>query len=247
MTIEVRVEHRVDWTQYIMKIPLLKVENLTKVYSAGQTVWKGIQFKLDRGEFLYILGGSGAGKSSLLRTIASFEQPTEGTVTVLGTSLQQATASEMQRLRRRVAYIPQNLGLVFDLTVRDHIELTRFSLKSNELVEYAQIKHFLKVMSLESYWDKKVGALSGGERQRVALLRALCKKTDLIIADEPTGSQDFEMTWKIMDLLVRVQLSGTAILFATHDLEMVRRLRKRVGILKEGALKVEESRGGAAG
>lgn len=225
-----------------MKSTLLKVENLTKIYSPGQTVWKGVSFSIERGEFLYVLGGSGAGKSSLLRTLASFEQPTEGKVNCLGVDLGSATASEIERVRRKISFIPQNLGLVPELTVRDHIELTHYSLRAAEKVDTTHLKHLLKVMGLEPYWDQKVSSLSGGEKQRVAILRALSKKAELIIADEPTGAQDFEMTWKLMDLFIRVQLTGTAILFATHDLEMVRRLRKRVGILKDGILKVEEAR-----
>jgi cell division transport system ATP-binding protein len=87
---------------------------------------------------------------------------------------------------------------------------------------------------------KRVSTLSGGERQRVAILRAFTRKVDLLIADEPTGAQDFEMTWKLMDLFVKLNLSGTALLLATHDLEMVRRLRKRCAILKDGGFKVED-------
>lgn len=229
-----------------MKTTLLKVENLSKVYSPGQVVWKNVAFHLDQGDFLYILGGSGAGKSSLLRTVASFEEPTEGKVNAFGVNLQNATPSEIERVRKKVSYIPQYLGLVPDLTLRDHVELTRCALKPADVVDDAQLKNILKIMALEQYWDKKVGSLSGGEKQRVTILRALCKKSELIIADEPTGAQDFEMTWKLMDLFIRCQLAGTAILFATHDLEMVRRLRKRVGILKEGVLRVEETRGGGA-
>lgn len=225
-----------------MKTTLLKVESLSKTYSPGQSVWKGIQFSLDKGEFLYILGGSGAGKSSLLRTLASFEQPSEGKVECMGVNLQNASSSEIERVRRKISFIPQNLGLVNDLTLRDHVELARFALKDSDAVEDSQLKHLLKVMALEQYWDKKVGTLSGGEKQRVAILRALCKKSELIIADEPTGAQDFEMTWKLMDLFIRCQLAGSTILFATHDLEMVRRLRKRVGILKDGALRIEDAR-----
>lgn len=221
---------------------LLKVENLAKVYPPEQVVWSQVQFQLNTGEFLYILGGSGAGKSSLLRTLASFEQPSQGRVVCLGVDFQNASQSDLERVRKRIAYIPQNLGLIPDLTVRDHVELARFSVKSSDVTPDDQVEHYVKTMGLLNHWDKKVGTLSGGERQRVAILRALSKKSDLIIADEPTGAQDFEMTWKLMDCFVRLQLSGTAFLLATHDLEMVRRLRKRVGILKDGTLKVEDAR-----
>jgi cell division transport system ATP-binding protein len=132
------------------------------------------------------------------------------------------------------------LGLIPDLTLRDHIEITQLSLPLMDRVDHATMQNYLNLMGLKDKWDKPVGTFSGGEKQRVAILRALSKKCDLLIADEPTGAQDFEMTWKLMDLFVKLNLSGTTILLATHDLEMVRRLRKRCAILRDGTFKVEE-------
>ena len=223
-----------------MKNVLLKVENLSKSYTAGETVWQQVSFELARGDFLYILGGSGAGKSSLLRTLASFEQPNAGKVLCHGVDLQNSSRSDLTRLRKRISYIPQNLGLIPDLTVRDHIEIAQLPLPVGDRIESAQLQNYISLMGLGDKWNKPVAALSGGEKQRVAILRALSKKVDLLIADEPTGAQDFEMTWKLMDLFVKINLAGTAVLLATHDLEMVRRLRKRCAILKDGIFKVED-------
>jgi cell division transport system ATP-binding protein len=223
-----------------MKNVLLKVENLSKSYTAGEVVWSQVQFELARGDFLYILGGSGAGKSSLLRIIASFESPSSGKVICHGVDLQNSSRSDLERVRKRIAYIPQNLGLIPELTIQDHIEMTQSTVPTVDRQDSPALESLLALMNLKDKWRKRVATLSGGERQRVAILRALCRKTDLIIADEPTGAQDFEMTWKLMDLFVKTHLSGTAILLATHDLEMVRRLRKRCAILKDGVFKVED-------
>ena len=223
-----------------MKNQLLKVENLSKSYIPGQTVWQKVSFELAKGDFLYILGGSGAGKSSLLRAIASFEQPSDGRVLCHGLDLQSSSFTDLERIRKRIAFIPQNLGLIQDLTLQDHIEISQVAIPKPDRVSEEVLQGYLNLMGLKNKWHKKVGILSGGEKQRVAILRALCKKTDLLIADEPTGAQDFEMTWKLMDLFVKINLSGTAVLLATHDLEMVRRLRKRCAILKDGNFKVEE-------
>jgi cell division transport system ATP-binding protein len=223
-----------------MKNVLLKVENLSKSYAAGETVWQNVSFELAKGDFLYILGGSGAGKSSLLRTLASFENPTGGKALCHGIDLQNSSRSDVMRIRKRISFIPQNLGLIPDLTVRDHLELSQMAIPESDRSETALINQYLQLMNLKDKLNKPVSILSGGERQRVAILRALSKKTDLIIADEPTGAQDFEMTWKLMDLFVKINLSGTAVLLATHDLEMVRRLRKRCAILKDGNFKVED-------
>jgi cell division transport system ATP-binding protein len=223
-----------------MKNTLLKVENLAKTYIQGQPIWQKVSFDLARGDFLYILGGSGAGKSSLLRTVASFEQPSDGKVVCHGLDLQNASHSDLERIRKRIAYIPQSLGLIADLTVQDHIQMSQMALSENDKTDEVTLNSYLVLMGLKNKWHKKVSVLSGGEKQRVAILRALCKKSDLLIADEPTGAQDFEMTWKLMDLFVKINLAGTSVLIATHDLEMVRRLRKRCAILKDGNFKVEE-------
>jgi ABC-type ATPase involved in cell division len=223
-----------------MKNILLKVENLSKAFTPGEMVWQNVNFDLAQGDFLYILGGSGAGKSSLLRTLASFEQPTSGKVFYQGVNFQSSSSTELMRSRKRISFIPQNLGLIPDLTLRDHIEITQLSLPLMDRVDHATLQNYLQLMGLKDKWNKQVGTFSGGEKQRVAILRALSKKSDLLIADEPTGAQDFEMTWKLMDLFVKLNLSGTTILLATHDLEMVRRLRKRCAILRDGTFKVEE-------
>jgi cell division transport system ATP-binding protein len=223
-----------------MKNILLKVENLSKAYAPGENVWQNVNFDLKRGDFLYILGGSGAGKSSLLRTLSSFEQASGGRIEFLGQDLQNTSRSGLERIRKSVAFIPQNLGLIPDLTIRDHIEMVQMPLSRQECVDETVISSYLQLMGLKNKVNKKMSELSGGERQRVAILRALSKKSDILIADEPTGAQDFEMTWKLMDLFVKVNLSGTALLLATHDLEMVRRLRKRCAILKDGQFKVED-------
>lgn len=223
-----------------MKNALLKVENLSKSYTPGEQVWGQVQFDLAKGDFLYILGGSGAGKSSLLRILASFENPTQGRVLCHGIDFQNSSRTDLERVRKRIAYIPQNLGLIPDLTIHDHIEMSQGMVPVGDRLDHAQLQTYLALMNLKDKWNKKIGVLSGGERQRVAILRALCRKHDLIIADEPTGAQDFEMTWKLMDLFVKINLAGTTVLLATHDLEMVRRLRKRCAILKDGQFKVED-------
>jgi len=223
-----------------MKNALLKVENLSKSYAAGEVVWQNVNFDLERGDFLYILGGSGAGKSSLLRALASLEQPNGGRVFCQGVDLQNSSRSDLARVRKKISFIPQNLGLLPDLTIRDHIEIAQMALPSGDRIDANVLNEYLGMMGLKNKWNRRIEVLSGGERQRVAILRALSKKTDLLVADEPTGAQDFEMTWKLMDLFVKLNLSGTAVLLATHDLEMVRRLRKRCAILKNGTFKVED-------
>lgn len=222
-----------------MKPEMLKVENFSKSYAPGQKVLHQINFSLQASEFLYVLGGSGVGKSSLLRTIATLEQPTEGSIQIFGSVFKRWKGSELTRIRRRVSFIPQSLGLISGLTVADHVQLVKKNTHHSQQLGDQEIESLVKTLGLEKKWKENVETLSGGERQRVAILRALTRKSDLLIADEPTGAQDFEMTWKLMDLFVKAQLSGTAILFATHDLEIVRRLRKRVAILKDGFMKVE--------
>lgn len=211
---------------------VLAVQNLSKHYSPGQNVWSEVNFDLAGGEFLYILGGSGAGKSSLLRCLARSESPSSGQVV-----LPQFPEKEWNR---KIAFIPQDLGLIPELTIRQHVEIVWHPLRLSDRTPQELWESYLNTLMLRPLLDKRVVTLSGGEKQRVAILRALSRKSEILIADEPTGAQDFEMTWKVMDLFMKQQAQGTAVLLATHDLEMVRRLRKRCAVLKEGQFKVED-------
>ena len=190
-----------------------------------------------------MVGGSGAGKSSLLRLLATEEAVTRGTLSLFGYDLATASPTTLRAIRQSLGYIPQNIRLIPDLTVYDNIALSLSLAGRRAMSAEARIKlnELMERLGLVASRDKLAGALSGGEAQRVAVARALVRSPQLIIADEPTGAQDWDNTWSLMDLFLKANLTGTTVVVATHDREIVRRVRKRCAVLKNGRIEVEEA------
>lgn len=218
---------------------MLELQQISKTYEGGQTVLNQVSFSLNKGDFLYVLGGSGAGKSTLLRVLASFESPTQGQISWFGYSNKSLVDRTLIRIRRKISWIPQKLDLIPEMTVEDNLKMAFFAEPSTMAQPEEHCRDVVDHLALTHLLQKSVKSLSGGEAQRVAIARGLFRKSDLILADEPTGSQDLELTWKIMDLLVKQQLAGASVILATHDLDMVKRLRKRCAVLKDGYFKIE--------
>jgi cell division transport system ATP-binding protein len=218
---------------------------VSKSYFGQSAVLDRIQLELKKGDFLYLVGGSGAGKSSLLRILATEELPTEGTISLFGYNLATSSEATLRAIRQAIGYVPQDVRLIPDLTVLDNVALS-LSLAGRRGMSRearARIGETLERLGLANKRDKLASALSGGESQRVALARALVRGPELIVADEPTGAQDRDHTWVMMDMLLRANMGGATAIVATHDREIVRRVRKRCGTLRAGRIEFEE--GGA--
>ena len=222
---------------------MVQLSSVSKSYFGQSRVLETVNLKLKKGDFLYVVGGSGAGKSSLLRLLATEEGPSSGSVSLFGYDVTMSNPSTLRAIRQALGYIPQGVRLIPDLTVFDNVALS-LSLagkrgfgpesrnKANELLDR---------LGLGPKRDKLAGTLSGGEAQRVAVARALVRSPELIIADEPTGAQDKEYTWLLMDLFLKANLNGATVVVATHDREIVRRVRKRCAVLKNGKMAIEET------
>jgi cell division transport system ATP-binding protein len=224
---------------------MVNLVSVCKNWQGQARVLDHVTLELKRGEFVYILGGTGAGKSSLLRLIATEDAPTAGSVSLFGYDLSRISPTTLRAIRRLIGYVPQNVQLIPDLSVFDNVALS-LSLanpRSHFLSVDARkkINESLERLGIASKREQMARALSGGESQRVAVARAIVRSPELIIADEPTGAQDHEHTWSMMDLFSRANLSGATVLLATHDREIVRRIRKKCVVLKQGRLTVEES------
>lgn len=225
---------------------MIQLRGLSKAYSEKHSVIHQIQLEMKKGEFLYVLGGTGAGKSTLLRMIATEEQPTAGELHLFGYNLATVNASTLQAIRQSIGYVPQNIRLISDFTVFENISLG-VSFGGARVIRAdvrSRIYELLERLSLIHLRDVPAAKLSGGEAQRVAVARALARKPELLIADEPTGAQDYQNTWSVMDLLQRTNLQHTTVLVATHDREIVRRVRKRCATLANGKIAFEEAQGG---
>jgi cell division transport system ATP-binding protein len=222
---------------------MVHLQSVSKSYFGQARVLDQVQLQLQKGDFIYVAGGSGAGKSSLLRMIATEESPTSGRVGLFGYDLGAVAPLTLQAIRRNLGYVPQNVRLLPDLSVEDNVALALSVAGRRAMNADARrrMDELLAKLGLAHLRGKPAGALSGGEAQRVAVARALVREPELIVADEPTGAQDQEFTWTVMDLLLRANLGGATVVVATHDREIVRRVRKRVAVLKGGRLALEEA------
>ena len=222
---------------------MIRLQNLSKQYQAKHFVLNQINLELKKGDFLYVLGGTGAGKSTLLKMLASEEHPSAGEIHLFGYSLASASTTTLQAIRQSIAYIPQSIQLISDFTVFENIALgvSYGGARVLRAEVRTRIYELLEKLSLTHLRDVQARKLSGGEAQRVAIARALARKPELLIADEPTGAQDHQNTWSVMDLIQRANLNGTAIVLATHDREIVRRVRKKCAILHHGKITIDEA------
>ena len=210
-------------------------------------VLENVNHSIQQGEFVYVIGDSGAGKSTLLKMLYGEERPNRGMVEIMGQDMGRVNDGTLQALRRRIGVIFQDLRLIDELPVYDNVAL---SLEAAGEAVSAGLKgrgswkkacsDVLHAVGLMSVAKKIVSTLSGGERQRVAAARALIRQPEILIADEPTGALDRDHTWSLMDLFQKLHLRGTTVILATHDREIVRRVRRRSCILKSGKLVVED-------
>lgn len=222
---------------------MVSLTGVTKDYQGQAKVLDQIHLELKKGDFLYVVGGTGAGKSSLLRLLATEELASQGKVSLFGYDIARTSPSTLRAIRQSLGYVPQNVRLIPDLSVQDNVALA-VSLAGRRVLPAAgraRIDELLDRLGLAEKRDKPVQALSGGEAQRVAVARALARSPELIIADEPTGAQDRDFTWSLMDLLLKANLGGATVVVATHDREIVRRVRKRCALLKAGRMHLEEA------
>ncbi len=222
---------------------MVSLKGISKVYHGHQRVLDQVNLELKKGEFLYVVGGTGAGKSTLLRLLATEEAPTVGVVSLFGYSLNSVSPSTLRAIRRTIGYVPQDIRLLPDLTVFDNValSLTLASRSSLSAAARMSVGEILEKIGLQEKRGKLASELSGGEAQRVAIARALVRKPELIIADEPSGAQDRDFTWALMDMILKCNVTGATVVVATHDREIVRRIRKRCAMLRKGQLQTEES------
>ena len=190
---------------------MVSLNQVSKSYFGQSKVLDQIQLEMKKGDFLYLVGGSGAGKSSLLRILATEEPQSEGTVSLFGYNLATASPSTLRAIRQAIGYVPQDVRLIPDLSVLDNVALSlslagRRGMSREARARIGEIAR--KTRTCGQKRDKLASTLSGGEAQRVALARALVRAPELIVADEPTGAQDRDHTWVMMDLILAREYDG---------------------------------------
>lgn len=216
---------------------MIRIENVTKQYKgSSRPALKNVSLEIEKGDFVFLVGASGSGKSSLMRLMLREDIPTTGSVHVMGENLVAIPSRRIPFFRRKLGVVFQDFRLLPSKTVAQNVA---FSLevigKSQGFIQEA-VPDVLAMVGLEGKADRLPGELSGGEQQRVALARAIVNKPAVLLADEPTGNLDPATSEGIMALLERINLAGTTVVMATHDRGIVDRLQKRVVEMRDGEI-----------
>jgi cell division transport system ATP-binding protein len=215
---------------------VIESHHLSKVYARGVYALRDFSLTIDKGEFLFLTGPSGAGKSTLLRLLLREELPTEGQLKVSGRSLADLTVSQVQSYRRSIGFVFQDFRLVPRLTVFQNVAFVMRVLGVELGTQQRKTFQVLKWVGLQHRMNAFPEELSGGEQQRVAIARALVNEPQLILADEPTGNLDPDLSLEIMNLFRDINARGTTVVVATHDREMIRRVGRRAVTLDHGRI-----------
>jgi len=225
---------------------MIVFEGVTKVYDPHVLALNDVSFVIDKGEFVFVVGASGSGKSTMIRLLLKELEPTSGRILVGGRDLTRLKRSKVPLLRRNVGCVFQDFKL---LPARTAAENVAYALKvqgENKASIRRKVPEVLALVGLSDKMSSLPDELSGGEQQRVSIARAVVNHPPLLICDEPTGNLDPDTSVGIMQLLYRINRGGTTILMVTHDREMVDKMRKRVIALEDGRLARDERRGGYA-
>jgi cell division transport system ATP-binding protein len=213
---------------------LIETSHLSKFYSRGVYALRNLSLTVDKGEFLFLTGPSGAGKSTLLRLLLREDLPSEGDLTVLGQNLKTLRPSQVQAYRRTVGFVFQDFRLIPRLTVFQNVAFVMRVLGLPLVTQQRKSFQVLKWVGLQHRINAYPEELSGGEQQRIAIARALVNEPQLILADEPTGNLDPDLSLEIMNLFREINARGTTVLVATHDRELIRRVGRRSITLDHG-------------
>lgn len=215
---------------------MITFDNVTKVYQKDWVALQDISFFIDKGEFVFVNGTTGAGKSTLLKLIYKDEEPTKGTIKVLDQNLRLLKKKNLPKLRRKIGVIFQDFKLLQDRTLEENIA---FALDVTNTPARDMRKQMLEILTYLRLSHKKFSfpyQLSGGEQQKVAIARALVRDPYILLADEPTGNLDEKSSQEIIDVLLDINYKGTTVLMATHNLKLIKKVKKRMLRIEDGKL-----------
>ena len=216
--------------------PIIEFRGVSKSYPNGTHALDDINIRVNAGEFVFIVGASGAGKSTFMKLIMREEKASTGSIKVNGFELTKMSRRKVPMLRRTMGIVFQDFRLIPTMTVFDNVAFAMHVVGASKSEIRQQVRKALVAVGLGEKANCKPRELSGGEQQRVGLARALVNSPDLIIADEPTGNIDPNMSYDILDLLTEINRRGTTILMVTHDHDLVRDYRHRVIMISDGKI-----------
>ena len=221
---------------------MIEFRNVSKTYDTGTKAVKNANFKIDKGEFAFLVGSSGSGKSTLIKLILKEEEPTSGNIIIKDTTF--LKPSRVPYLRRSMGVVFQDFRLLPDKTVYDNVAYAMYIVRATPRHIRRQVPMILSLVGLSNKAKMYPNELSGGEQQRVALARALVNNPSMLIADEPTGNLDPDTAWDIMTLLNDINMRGTTVVVATHAKDIVDKMKKRVIHINKGVIVRDDKKGG---
>ncbi len=224
-------------------LPVLQFRGVSKRYSGGDTGLDQATFAVDRGDFVFLVGATGSGKSTVMRLLTKELEPTEGAIRVAGHELNDIVRKRVPFYRRNIGVVFQDFKLLPNRTVHDNVAYALQVTGGSRKEIRAKVPDILRLTGLSTKLHSYPDQLSGGEQQRVSIARAFVNHPPLLLADEPTGNLDPETSIDIMRLLYRINRTGTTVLVATHDQAMVDRMRRRVLELAHGRIIRDEATG----
>ena len=223
---------------------LIRIKNVTKQYKNGVTAVYDLNLKIKKGDFVFFIGGTGCGKSTLIKMLYIEEKPTSGEIIVGGLNVARLRDSRVYKLRRKLGIVFQDYRLLPKSTVYENVAFALEVIGAPKEEINKKVLRALKLVGLKGKVRQYPDQLSGGEQQRVAIARAIVNEPKILLCDEPTGNLDPEKSMEIMKVLENINTTlGTTIVMATHDKEIVNTMKKRVVILKEGRLVKDMEKG----
>ncbi len=228
----------------MVKLKLIQVSNCYKVYKNGTTAIADLNVTIDKGEFVFVIGSTGSGKSTFIKMLYREEKPTKGDVIVGGINVARLRNSKVYKLRRKLGVVFQDFKLLPKLTVYENVAFALEALGMEAKEIRPKVMKAIENVGLKEKTRSFPNQLSGGEQQRVAIARAIVNNPKLLICDEPTGNLDPDTSKEIMKILEKINKElGTTIIMATHDKEIVNRMKKRVLVIENGVLAADHLKG----
>lgn len=220
---------------------MIKLEHISKSYSAGIPALNDVSLNIEEGEFVFVVGDSGSGKSTLIKLLLKELEPTEGIITIDGKQLNRIKRRQIPKFRRNIGVVFQDFRLLKDRNIYDNVAFAQKVIGESTRAIKKNVPLMLSMVGLAAKYRSYPKQLSGGEQQRVAIARALVNKPKILLADEPTGNLDNNNAWEIMHLMEEINEKGTTVVVVTHNLEIVKEMNKRVITMKKGVIVSDEN------
>ena len=222
---------------------MIKLQHVSKAYADGIPALNDVNLEIEDGEFVFVVGDSGSGKSTLIKLLLKELEPTDGTIIIDGKELKSIKQKQIPKFRRNIGVVFQDFRLLKDRNVYDNIAFAQKVIGEPTSHIKRKVPQMLSMVGLAAKYRSYPKQLSGGEQQRVAIARALINKPSILLADEPTGNLDTNNAWEIMKLLEAINERGTTVIVVTHNMEIVKVMKKRVITIKKGVVVSDSSRG----